>query len=230
MFFLRNSANTIKFPLSKNSKFKTMMLLTIDHFSERNSLFMRILHIVLFWTIVLAGTNVFAADTQAIAVRLQAFQVLAQDTGGETLVHALEARPGDTIEYQVTYRNHGKTAATAVAATLPVPEGAMIYLDGSAAPKTVLASLDGKQFAPLPLTREVVRNGRRSIEPVPPAEYRFLRWELGDLPPARLPPSPRACVSAHRPHRHRPSWPARNRCFLMYRQHAVTLPQMLSFY
>jgi uncharacterized repeat protein (TIGR01451 family) len=148
-------------------------------------MFMRILNILLFWTIVLAGTKVFAADTQAVDVRLQAFQVMAQDKGGEKLVPAIEAKPGDTIEYQVTYKNNGKTPATAVAATLPVPEGAMVYLDGSAAPKTVQASLDGKQFSSLPLTREVVRNGRRSIEQVPPAEYRFLRWELGDLAPGK---------------------------------------------
>lgn len=148
-------------------------------------MFMRILNILLFWTIVLAGTKVFAADTQAVDVRLQAFQVVTQDKGGEKLVPALEAHPGDTIEYQVTYQNNGKTAARAVAATLPVPEGAMVYLDGSAAPKTVQASLDGKQFSPLPLTREVMRNGRRTIEPVPPEQYRFLRWELGDLAPGK---------------------------------------------
>ena len=148
-------------------------------------MFMRILNILLFWTIVLAGTKVFAADTNAVDVRLQAFQVVAQDKGGEKLVPATEAHPGDTIEYQVTYQNNGKTAAKAVAATLPVPEGTMVYLDGSAAPKAVQASLDGKQFSPLPLTREVMRNGRRTVEPVPPAEYRFLRWELGDLPPGK---------------------------------------------
>lgn len=110
----------------------------------------RILNILLFWTIVLAGTKVFAADTQAVDVRLQAFQVVAQDKGGEKLVPALEAEVGDTIEYQITYQNQGKTVAQAVAATLPVPEGAMSYLAGSAAPKAVQASLDGKTFAPCP--------------------------------------------------------------------------------
>lgn len=155
------------------------------HPIENNQLIMRILNILLFWTIVLAGTKVFAADTQSVDVRLQAFQVVTSDKGGETLVPTAQAQPGDTIEYQVTYQNHGKNVAKAVAATLPVPEGAMVYLDGSAAPKAVQASLDGKQFAPVPLTREVVRQGRRSIEPVPPTEYRFLRWDLGDLAPGK---------------------------------------------
>lgn len=152
---------------------------------ERNLLIVRILHILLFWTIVLAGTKVFAADTGDVDVRLQAFQVVRQDQGAEKLVPATQAGPGDTIEYQVTYQNNGKVPARAVMATLPVPEGAMAYLDGSAAPKAVLASLDGKRFAPLPLTREVVRSGRRVIETVPAAELRFLRWELGDLAPGK---------------------------------------------
>lgn len=145
----------------------------------------RILNILLFWTIVLAGTKVFAADTQAVDVRLQAFQVVAQDKGAEELVPALEAEVGDTIEYQITYQNQGKNVAQAVAATLPVPEGAMSYLAGSAAPKAVQASLDGKTFAPLPLTREVVRKGLRVVERVPASEYRFLRWNLGDLAPGQ---------------------------------------------
>ena len=145
----------------------------------------RILNILLFWTIVLAGTKVFAADTQAVDVRLQAFQVVAQDKGAEKLVPATDAEVGDTIEYQITYQNKGKSAAQAVAATLPVPEGTMSYLAGSAAPKAVQASLDGKTFASLPLTREVKRNGLRVTERVPVSEYRFLRWNLGDLAPGQ---------------------------------------------
>jgi len=145
----------------------------------------RILNILLFWTIVLAGTRVFAADAQAVDVRLQAFQVVAQDQGAEKLVPATDAEVGDTIEYQITYQNQGKSAAQAVAATLPVPEGAMSYLAGSAAPKAVQASVDGKKFAPLPLTREVVRKGLRIVERVPVSEYRFLRWDLGDLAPGQ---------------------------------------------
>ena len=144
----------------------------------------RILNILLFWTIVLAGTKVFAADTQAVDVRLQAFQVTASQ-GGDKLVPALEAEVGVTIEYQITYQNQGKTVAQAVAATLPVPEGAMHYLAGSAAPKAVQASLDGKTFAALPLTREVMRKGLRVVERVPASEYRFLRWNLGDLAPGQ---------------------------------------------
>lgn len=150
-------------------------------------MFIRFLNIFMFFAAVLAGTKVFAADAaQPVDVRLQAYQVVAATRdAAEKLVPATVANPGDTIEYQVTYQNNGKLPAKAVAATLPVPEGAMAYLDGSAAPKAVQASLDGKQFSPIPLTREVTRAGKRVIETVPPAEYRFLRWELGDLAPGK---------------------------------------------
>jgi uncharacterized repeat protein (TIGR01451 family) len=154
-------------------------------------MFTRVLNVFMFFFIVLAGTRAFAADvaqpaTQPVDVRLQAFQVLAATKdAAEKLVLATVANPGDTIEYQVTYQNNGKAPAKAVAATLPVPEGAMAYLDGSAAPKAIKASLDGKQFSQIPLTREVTRAGKRVIETVPPAEYRFLRWELGDLAPGQ---------------------------------------------
>ncbi len=140
----------------------------------------RILTTLLLWTLVLAGTHALAADADQVAVTLRAFQVV---TAGKDvrLVPTTQAQPGDVIEYQVTYHNAGKVAAKQVKATLPVPEGGMAYLEGSAAPTGLQASLDGTTFAAAPLKRDVVRNGRRQQETVPPAEYRFLRWDLGDL-------------------------------------------------
>ena len=90
--------------------------------------------------------------------------------------------PGDTLEYRATYTNRGAAPARGVLATLPVPPDGMEYVDASAAPAKVLASLDGKQFAPAPLQRVVVLpDGSRKSEAVPASEYRFLRWNLGDL-------------------------------------------------
>jgi uncharacterized repeat protein (TIGR01451 family) len=125
------------------------------------------------------GMPAFAADGD-VAVTMRAFKVVATAKGAE-LVPTDAAQPGDTIEYQVAYRNAGKTPARDVAATLPVPAGGMAYVPDSASPAAVLASLDGKQFAAVPLQRSVVRDGRRVTEAVPAAEYRFLRWPLGEL-------------------------------------------------
>jgi len=141
----------------------------------------RILFVLVAFLAQLAGMPVaFAADSD-VDVTMQAFKVVATARGTE-LQKTDAAEPGDTIEYQVAYRNRGKTPARNVVAVLPVPADGMAYLPDSAAPAAVEASLDGKTYAPVPLQRTVVRAGRSVTEPVPPAEYRFLRWHLGDLP------------------------------------------------
>jgi len=141
----------------------------------------RLTGVLAICTFLLAATSAFAAPAGDVDVSLRSFRVVAAN-GKTTLQPTEEARPNDVIEYQVSYRNTGKVAARQVAATLPVPPGAMAYLAGSAAPQRVEVSLDGKSFAPAPLTREVLRDGRKQIEQVPVSEYRFLRWNLGDIP------------------------------------------------
>jgi uncharacterized repeat protein (TIGR01451 family) len=122
-----------------------------------------------------------AADNNVL-VALQAFKVVTTATGTK-LVATDAAQPGDTIEYQVTYSNKGATPARDVLATLPVPKGGLAYLPDSAIPAAVQASLDGTTFAPLPLTRSVMRGGHQVTETVPVSEYRFLRWKLGEIKP-----------------------------------------------
>jgi uncharacterized repeat protein (TIGR01451 family) len=126
-----------------------------------------------------AGMPAFAADND-VAVTMQAFKVVATAKGTD-LVPTDKAQPGDTIEYQVAYRNRGRTPARDVVATLPVPAGAMAYVPESAAPAIVTATVDGKEFAAVPLQRTVTRDGRRVTENVPASEYRALRWKLGEL-------------------------------------------------
>ena len=98
----------------------------------------------------------------------------------EVLELATKAVPGDVIEYDVVYRNPGKPVS-GVLATLPVPVG-MEYMASSAKPKSVMASLDGKTFAPVPLKRkETLADGKLVERLVPYTEYRFLQWKLGDM-------------------------------------------------
>jgi len=131
-------------------------------------------------------SSAFAAPSD-VDVTLQAFQVIANGNSGKEvkLVPTTRANPGDTIEYQVTYRNKGSTPAKQTRAVLPVPAGGMAYLPDTASPAKVEASLDGKTYAPVPLQREAIREGKKVTEAVPASEYRFLRWDLGDLPPGQ---------------------------------------------
>lgn len=114
-----------------------------------------------------------------LETRLVARKVVKAE-GGERLVEATDARPGDVIEYEATYRNTGSGAITGLLATIPVPPQTE-YLPGTARPAGAKASLDGRDFADIPLKRTVQREGRRVEEQVPSREYRYLRWSAGVL-------------------------------------------------
>ncbi|MDQ8021810.1 MAG: hypothetical protein REI94_08230 [Moraxellaceae bacterium] len=127
------------------------------------------------------STGIQAADD--VVVVLEVFSVHKQEGGNEAFRPAERAQPGDVLEYRATYRNRGSAAARKLEATLPVPAGNIAYIADSARPQAVLASLDGQRFDAPPLKRTVKQaDGRQQVETVPAAEYRFLRWKLGDLP------------------------------------------------
>lgn len=129
----------------------------------------------------------FMTATEAhaeVMAELSAKRIVVDATGKETRGEVHAAKPGDVLEYRVAYRNPGKETARQVRALLPIPADAFIYVAASAHPAKAFASIDGKQFDAVPLMRAVLLpDGKRELRPVPLAEYRYLRWNLGDLPP-----------------------------------------------
>lgn len=120
-------------------------------------------------------------------IRLQAWliQTVVEGTSIQERRQPLrDLRPGNVVEYEASYINHtGKTVQN-VQVTLPVPVGGLelMSLDTPSLPAR-WASVDGRRFDPIPLRREVrLADGRVAVEQVPLAEYRYLRWQLGDLP------------------------------------------------
>ena len=116
-------------------------------------------------------------------------QLLAQRVelveGKAVLKPAAEGRPGDILQYSGTYRNGGTAPVDKLLATVPVPAGTT-FIDGSAEPAQAQASTDGTRFAPMPLVRSVRQpDGSERKEPVPLAEYRALRWDIGTLAAGR---------------------------------------------
>jgi hypothetical protein len=124
------------------------------------------------------------AAPAAPSLELQAFKIVPAQAGNpEHLVAATEARSGDRLEYMAVYRNPGAAAVRHVLVTVPVPANGVEYVLDTASPPADLASTDGKTFAQLPLLRvETAADGRRVSKPAPGADYRFLRWDLGDVP------------------------------------------------
>ncbi len=145
------------------------------------------MHRSIHWALALAliGTVVVTAPVAraagSVTVELTANRV-TKAQGRETLASAEQARPGELLEYRALYRNGGTSEARGLAATLPIPVGTQ-YVPGTATPSRVEASLDGRTFAPVPLTRRVrTADGRTVVREVPVSEYRALRWSLGSLP------------------------------------------------
>src|SRR5262245_48206927 len=114
-----------------------------------------------------------------VVVTLKAQKVLRGRDGNEVLQVAERAMPGEVIQYDAIYKNQSDRGVRNLEPTLPIPRG-LEYIPDSAKPAPAKASLDGKNFAPLPLKRQVTLETGETVEqPVPPSEIRALRWELG---------------------------------------------------
>ncbi len=122
---------------------------------------------------------------QPIVVNLKQFKVTMDAKGESRLGDASLVLPGDVIEYQATYSNRSTSVLT-VTATLPVPE-AVAYIKDSAKSKPSLpysVAQKDSLFAQEPLVKKVTSVGGATLsQPVPLADYRFVRWDLGRLLP-----------------------------------------------
>ena len=126
-----------------------------------------------------ANTAVAAKPAAAVIVLLTQAKVVKGTDGKEQLLDAATVKPGDVIEYRATYTNRSAKSVTGVVATLPIPEG-LQYLPMSAKPGATLvqAAVKGGDYSAEPLIRTVAGK----VQTVPYAEYRSLRWNLGQLP------------------------------------------------
>lgn len=125
------------------------------------------------------------ARQEAVEARLSALKIVRQTNGKETTASADSAKPGDVLEYRVTYSNRSREAVRNLVGTLPIPVG-MEYLPKSAQPASITVSLDGVKYQATPVKRKVKSPDGKSIEQeVSPLEYRSLRWMLGDLAPGK---------------------------------------------
>ena len=98
-------------------------------------------------------------------VKLLTLVANAGEDGKETLKPATEAKPGEVLVYQATYRNTGATSLGNVAASVPVP-AEFAYIEGSAKPAALEASIDGKTFFPV----------GQPPKDTTSAAWRVLRW------------------------------------------------------
>ena len=116
------------------------------------------------------------ADDAKLSSELKVSSVVKQADGSEALAPAQTVKPGDLLQYSTVYTNPTPRAVSRLVTNLPIPAGTELVATGTV-PSTVLASLDGKVFAPVPLMRKLRRADGQLVDvPVPLNEYRSLRW------------------------------------------------------
>ena len=105
-----------------------------------------------------ALADVNTAANPALEAKLVGFKVTQNADHKEVFTLADKIAPGDLLKYQVVYHNNGKSVLSKIKATLPLPLGTT-YEAGSAKPANATASLNGIDFAVMPLKRMVKKSG-----------------------------------------------------------------------
>ena len=119
--------------------------------------------------------NVAHAD-DALKMELTANQVI-KNADGKTAYSPVRTAPaGTVIQYKATYTNTVNNDINDLMVTLPIP--ANMTFTGEANPASAQASIDGKNYADMPLMRKI--DGK--MIKVPYSEYRTLRWNIKLLP------------------------------------------------
>ena len=124
-------------------------------------------------SVLLLGT---ANADDALKMDLTANKVIKNAEGKTTYLPVRNAAAGTVIQYKATYSNTINKDIQDLAVVLPIP--ANMTFTGEAIPSTAQASIDGKNYADMPLMRKV--DGK--MIKIPFSEYRTLRWNIKLLP------------------------------------------------
>ncbi|MGM8870642.1 hypothetical protein ACS8E3_03025 [Psychrobacter sp. 2Y5] len=118
----------------------------------------------------------FAHAEDALKMQLSANKVVTNAEGKVSYMPVNTAPAGTVVQYKATYSNTINQDIQDLEVVLPIP--ANMAFNGEATPASAQASIDGKNFADMPLMRKV--DGK--MVKIPYSEYRSLRWNIKLLP------------------------------------------------
>lgn len=137
--------------------------------------FNQVRHLLLV-TLISAATLTAAHAQDALSMELTANKVAINEDGKKVYTQIDNAPSGTVIQYKATYTNTINQAISDLLVTLPIP--ANMTFTGEVYPESAQATVDGKNFAEMPLMRKV--NGK--MVKVPLSDYRGVRWNIHLLP------------------------------------------------
>lgn len=136
----------------------------------------KLLHSVLLATLASSCLLNIAHADDALKMELTANQVIKNAEGKTVYTPVRTAPAGTVIQYKANYTNTVNKDINDLMVTLPIP--ANMTFTGDAMPASAQASIDGKNYADMPLMRKV--DGK--MVKIPYSEYRTLRWNIKLLP------------------------------------------------
>ncbi|WGV13792.1 hypothetical protein QJS82_03690 [Psychrobacter maritimus] len=122
--------------------------------------------------------NTAYAD-EALKMELTANKVVKNTEGKISYLPVRTAPTGTVIQYKAVYTNTINENISDLAVTLPIP--ANMTFTGEVSPTSAQGSIDGKNYADMPLMRKV--DGK--MVKIPFSEYRTLRWNIKLLPASK---------------------------------------------
>ena len=134
------------------------------------------LRISLFASLTSLSLLSLAHADNSLKMELTANKVVKNADGKISYLPVNTAPTGTVVQYKATYTNTINQNINDLAVTLPIP--ANMVFNGEAMPASAQASIDGKNYADMPLMRKV--DGK--MVKVPYSEYRMLRWNIKLLP------------------------------------------------
>lgn len=141
----------------------------------------KIIHAGLWLAFALFTTQSVAQTQQQSDIVLAKLtqHLVVQVEENEVLEPVEQVKPGDLIEYRVTYTNTGLVSLRNVIADLPIPVGTTYKSKSIQPAQGALVATDNKEFASEPLMRP---DPEGVPQPVPLSEYRHIRWLINEIP------------------------------------------------
>ena len=120
-------------------------------------------------------------EQEDVTSELKIFRV-DNNQDGERLIAIDEIEAGDTVEYQLTYKNNMEEAITNLKPELPVPNG-MQMVPQTAKPSLVGAALQSQgTIQSLPIrTQYQLPNGETVTRDVSPDQFKRVQWMVNRL-------------------------------------------------
>ncbi|WP_296237573.1 hypothetical protein [Psychrobacter sp. UBA5136] len=123
----------------------------------------------------IASSNVAFANN-GVKMELITNKVVKEERGKTVYVPVRTASAGTIIQYKATYTNTLAQDINDLTVTLPIPSS--MTFTGEAYPISAQASTDGKNYADMPLMRQLAGK----VIKTPLSEYRYVRWNIKFLP------------------------------------------------